>query len=158
VTTTGGPEEKQPSGFSPPGWQQFARLSRRRARSGDVEGTFSVVLDDDGEDGEDDLLPEQSSVLPGARLEPGDELVFTREQPQPYRYSRELIPPKEQTRRGILIGLSIAFVAVLLVQIVFAVTGGDVYERVGPILSTAATLIAAGWGYAWGHYFSSKDD
>jgi hypothetical protein len=51
---------------------------------------------------------------------------------------------KQRERRGILVGLTVAFVVVLLVQIGFAAVGGHVYERVGPVLSTAGTLIAAG--------------
>lgn len=68
---------------------------------------------------------------------------------------RQPIPSPEQTRRAVLFGLTVSFAAVLLLQIGFALLGGDLWERVGPVLSTAATLIAAGWGYG-GPYFSGK--
>lgn len=66
------------------------------------------------------------------------------------------VPPEERTRRGVLIGLTVAFALVFLLQVGFAVLGGDTWQRVGPVLSTAATLVGGGFGFVWGHYFSGR--
>ena len=96
--------------------------------------------------------------VPVSDHEPGEQMDLTEETPQPFTFSRNPIPPAEQTRRGMLVGLTAAFVGVLLLQLGFALfLSDDTWARVGPLLSGASTLVAAGFGYAWGHYFSGKN-
>lgn len=100
---------------------------------------------------------EETDAPAPQRVTPGEHLVFTDEGAQLIRDSRDPIPPRERTRRSVLIGLTVAFTCIFLLQLSFAVIGGALWDRVGPILSTAATLVAAGFGYVWGHYFSGRD-
>lgn len=68
------------------------------------------------------------------------------------------IPPKERTRRGVLVGLAVAFVGVFLLQLGCALfLDATTWQRVAPILSSFATLVAGGLGAAFGFYFSGKD-
>jgi len=88
----------------------------------------------------------------------GQEVDLTDESPQPLGVTREPLPPAEQTRRGLLLGLGLAFLAILVAQVVLGLAlGEDDWARVGPGLSTAATLVAGGLGFAFGHYFSGRD-
>lgn len=100
-------------------------------------------------------LPTQSATERHFRS--GEEVDLTDEEPQLASHHWVRLSSHEKTRRSILIGLTIAFVGVLLLQIGFAVLGGDLWERVGPVLSTTATLVATGFGFAWGHYFSRRE-
>jgi len=95
---------------------------------------------------------------PGGPFTSGDEVDLTEETPQPLGVTREPMPPAERTRRGLLIGLGAAFLAILIAQVVLGLAvGADDWARVGPVLSTAATLVAGGLGFAFGHYFSGRD-
>lgn len=64
-----------------------------------------------------------------------------------------LTTAQESTRRGMLYGMAVGFSLLFLLQIGFAVHGGDVWERTGPLLTNGMALVAAGLGYAWAHYF-----
>lgn len=94
----------------------------------------------------------------GVDILPGDHRDYSDEQVEPFPpFIREPIPHEEQTRRGMLIGLGIGFVALFLIQLGLAlVLNEDDWARVGPTLTSASTLISAGIGYALGHYFSGK--
>jgi hypothetical protein len=64
-----------------------------------------------------------------------------------------LVSAQERTRRGLLYGMAAGFSFLFLLQIGFAVYGGDAWERTGPIFTNGLALVAAGLGYAWAHYF-----
>lgn len=70
---------------------------------------------------------------------------------------RQTLPHEERTRRSLLIGLTIAFVASVLLQLGFASFSGDeLWGRVSPVLSTITTLVGVGFGAAFGFYFAQK--
>lgn len=120
----------------------------------DMERRDETDARSEPDDTRDDERDDEENAL--VSIGPGEERHYD-ESVESYTYDRHVVPPTEQTRRGLLIGLAIAFVGVLLLQLAFALFLDEAaWARVGPILSTVATLVAAGFGYAWGHYFSGR--
>lgn len=88
---------------------------------------------------------------------PGQEVSFEGENPEPIRDTRVQVPPEEVTRRWLLAGFGVAWLAVFGLNIALAlVLTPDRYRVVGAALGAGLSVLAGALGAGATYYFTRQ--